>query len=129
MYFLSLWFAAYNVPARSTLLHQLRLNSQQPIIARRPLLAQPQRVLGILLRPSGIARGVSQAAGCVFGHVTDAFGRVAQSACCAFDCVAEDVTEAADCGLDALLESGMLESLWCDYQRWGYKASAMQETE
>lgn len=40
------------------------------------LLAQPQRVLGILLRPSGRARGIAYATGRIFGHVADALGRV-----------------------------------------------------
>ena len=66
------------VPTLSPFLHHLHLNSQQqPTTARSPLLAQPQRILSILLRPSSIARGVSQAAGRVFSHVTDALGRVA----------------------------------------------------
>ena len=98
------------VPARLALLHHPRLHSQQPTIARSPLLAQPQRVLGILLRPSGRACSISHAAGSVFGHVTDALGSVAQCACCTLDCVAEDVTETADCE-EALLERGMFEAI------------------
>ena len=61
------------------------------------LLAQAQRVLGILLGPCGRARCIANAAGCILGHITDALGRVTDSTSCTLDGVAKHVTEAADC--------------------------------
>lgn len=62
------------------------------------LLAQPQRVLSILLRPGSRACSISDATSGIFGHVADALCRVTQSPSCALEGVTEDVAEATDCG-------------------------------
>lgn len=79
--------------------HEHRFNPSHilQVCISTPLLAQSQGVLSILLRPSGRARGISDATGRIFGDVADALGCITQSSSRALEGVAEDVAEAAHC--------------------------------